>query len=303
MSLVNEQIRRLAERVAASHGLEVVDLESVGGGGKHRTLRVFLERDAAGRAELRERLRALSERAEAGKAAGARVGGLETAAAEGPGALEEPDELDETAEELAGEDIEEDGSDWAEDDADGVTAHGAEDELGDGDAEGGLGDGIELDLVEAGEVAGLTPEEDELAYLRELPTGVPVEQLSGITHGDLERFSRDFGTALDVEDIVPGAEYLLEASSPGLDRVLSKREEFERFAGQLCKVKTFTPVDGSRTWQGHVGPMDGERVVLLLPPVKASKGKKGKKQESAAPLEQVEIALENIEKARLVPEF
>lgn len=296
MSLVNEQIRRLAERVAASHGLEVVDLESVGGGGKHRTLRIFLERDAAGRAELRERLRALSERAEAGKTAGARVGGLETAAAEEPGALEEPDELDEAADELTGEDIEEDGSDWAEDED-------AEGELGESETEDGLGGGIELDLVEAGEVAGLTPEEDELAYLRELPSGVPVEQLSGITHGDLERFSRDFGTALDVEDIVPGAEYLLEASSPGLDRVLSKREEFERFAGQLCKVKTFTPVDGSRTWQGHVGPMDGERVVLLLPPLKASKGKKGKKHENAAPLERVEIAVENIEKARLVPEF
>src|SRR5258708_399592 len=59
MSLVNQQIRALAERVAASHGLEVVDLEFAGGGGKHRTLRIFLERDAAGRAVLEQRLAAL----------------------------------------------------------------------------------------------------------------------------------------------------------------------------------------------------------------------------------------------------
>jgi ribosome maturation factor RimP len=48
-----------------------------------------------------------------------------------------------------------------------------------------------------------------------------VEQLSGITHEDCAEFSRDFGVLLDVEDLIPGAEYTLEASSPGLDRKLS----------------------------------------------------------------------------------
>jgi len=43
-----------------------------------------------------------------------------------------------------------------------------------------------------------------------------VEQLSGITHEDCASFSRDFGVLLDVEDLIPGAEYTLEASSPGL---------------------------------------------------------------------------------------
>ncbi len=58
-----------------------------------------------------------------------------------------------------------------------------------------------------------------------------VEQLSGVTHEDCAAFSRDFGVLLDVEDLVPGAEYTLEASSPGLDRKLSQPEDFERFLG------------------------------------------------------------------------
>ena len=52
-----------------------------------------------------------------------------------------------------------------------------------------------------------------------------------MTHEDCADFSRDFGVLLDVEDLVPGAEYTLEASSPGLDRKLSRAEDFERFQG------------------------------------------------------------------------
>ncbi len=244
MSGINQQIRALAERVAASHGLEVVDLEFLGGGGKHRTLRIFLERNAAGRAALEERLQVLRRDHE-----------------EEP---EPPEEENEEARDTETED--DDGS-------------------------------IVLDLVDAGEAAGLSPEEDELAYLRELPDGIPVGQLSGITHGDCERFSRDFGTALDVEDLVPGAEYLLEASSPGLDRKLAKPEEFARFAGRLCKVQLFTPVDGNRHWQGHI--VRADETSMTLAPVVAKQAKK-KTKEAA---KEVELPLSNVEKAQLVPEF
>ena len=248
MSLVDQQIRALAERVALSHGLEVVDLEFQGGGGKHRTLRVFLERNAVGRAVLEQRLQTLRETEAAGALAGA-------------GELAAPDN-----------------------------------------------EAIVLDMVEAGELAGLNAEEDELAYLRELPAGVPVAQLSGITHGDCERFARDFGIALDVEDLVPGAEYMLEASSPGLDRRLSKAEEFRRFEGQLCKLQTFTPVAGNRHWQGHLGPVagdagSGETVTLLPAAPRGSHKKKGAKAGAPSAAARVEIAVSNIEKAQLVPEF
>ena len=79
-----------------------------------------------------------------------------------------------------------------------------------------------------------------------------MEQLSGVTHEDCAAFSRDFGVLLDVEDLVPGAEYTLEASSPGLDRKLSRPEDFERFAGCLVKVQTFEPIRNNRHWQGRL---------------------------------------------------
>ena len=56
----------------------------------------------------------------------------------------------------------------------------------------------------------------------------------------------------------PGAEYTLEVSSPGLERKLTRAEEFERFAGSLIKVKTFTPVNEGRMWTGRLtGFADG----------------------------------------------
>ena len=50
----------------------------------------------------------------------------------------------------------------------------------------------------------------------------------------------------------PAQEYTLEASSPGLDRKLSRPEDFERFAGCLVKVQTFEPIRNNRHWQGRL---------------------------------------------------
>jgi ribosome maturation factor RimP len=128
-----------------------------------------------------------------------------------------------------------------------------------------------------------------------------VEQLSGITHEDCAAFSRDFGVLLDVEDLVPGAEYTLEASSPGLDRKLSRREDFQRFTGNLVKVQTFEPIRNNRHWQGRLIAAqpegNGEIVTLDLAAVKQnSKSRK-------TGMNTVEIAFGNIEKAQLVPEI
>ena len=127
-----------------------------------------------------------------------------------------------------------------------------------------------------------------------------VEQFSGVTHEDCAEFSRDFGVLLDVEDLVPGAEYTLEASSPGLDRKLSRPEEFQRFEGCLVKVQTFEPIRNNRHWQGRLiaGPVDAAKTITLdLTAVKQnSKSRK-------AGVSTVEIALGNIEKAQLMPEI
>ena len=223
MAVKLDEIRSAAQRVAASHGLDVVEVEFIGPA-KERTLRVYLEKNAEGRAKLR-----------------AAIG----AAAEGDGAKELPERL----------------------------------------------------------------REGRLA----------VEQLSGVTHEDCAAFSRDFGVLLDVEDLVPGAAYTLEASSPGLDRRLTGAEDFKRFAGCLVKVRTFEPIRNNRHWQGRLvgsaglasqvpkgeGPgapssesrPGAPRIVLDLAAVKQnSKSRK-------TGVNTVEIDLGNIEKAELVPEI
>jgi ribosome maturation factor RimP len=211
-----EEIRSAAARVAASHGLDLVDIELVGPA-KERILRVFLEKNAEGR----ERLRALI-------AAGA--------------AGEENENLPER-------------------------------------------------LVQEAQAGTLS-----------------AEQLSGITHEDCAVFSRDFGVLLDVEDLVPGAEYTLEASSPGLDRKLTKPEEFQRFLGSLVKVQSFEPIRNNRHWQGRLAAFVSQvpksepgapsgMITLDLNAVKQnSKSRK-------TGVSTVEIALDNIEKAQLVPEI
>jgi ribosome maturation factor RimP len=125
------------------------------------------------------------------------------------------------------------------------------------------------------------------------------EQLSGVTHDDCTAFSRDFGTLLDVEDLIPGTEYTLEVSSPGLDRKLQTLHDFERFTGSLVKLQTFQPIAGNRHWQGRLTQVSAATLDL------SALKQKGKSRKAAAKTaqENLEIAFSNIEKANLVPEF
>jgi ribosome maturation factor RimP len=203
MALNLDQIRAIADRVAASHSLDQVDIE-FSGGAKHRTLRVFIEKNA----ETRGRLIELAKAAEAG--------------------------------------------------------------------------------------SPLDPTEP----VPDLPSGVPAEMLSGVTHEDCVAFTHDFGTLLDVEDLVPGAEYTLEVSSPGLERKLTTPADFLRFTGALVKLQTFTPVNDNRHFQGRLTQFSDNTATLDLSAVK-QKGKARK----AATASTVEIPFQNIEKANLIPEI
>ena len=123
------------------------------------------------------------------------------------------------------------------------------------------------------------------------------EHLSWLTHQDCAAFSRDFGTLLDVEDFVPDGEYTLEASSPGLDRKLSRPEDFERFKGSVVKIQSFEPINNNRHWQGRLTQATADQVTLDLTATRQnSKSRK-------TGVSSVEIAFSNIEKAQLVPEF
>ena len=84
---------------------------------------------------------------------------------------------------------------------------------------------------------------------------------AGITVGDCEQVSRQIGAVLDVEDPIPES-YVLEVSSPGIDRPLLTADHFVRFAGHPVRLHTTEPMDGRRGWKGRlVGCRDGNVVV------------------------------------------
>jgi len=192
-------VRGIAERVASSSGLEVVDLE-FHGGGKGRMLRIFIEKNAEGRRALERQLAA--------------------AAAEG----------------------------------------------------------------------------------QKVPSPSGFDHLAGVTHEDCANYSRELGTILDVEDAIPGGEYLLEVSSPGLDRKLVKPADFQRFRGSRVKIMTREPIAGNRHFDGRLSKSDGNCIMLEIE-IGKKKGKKNREAEAGDEQRSVEIGMSNIERARLVPEI
>ena len=124
------------------------------------------------------------------------------------------------------------------------------------------------------------------------------DPLAGVTHEDCANFSREFGTILDVEDVVPGS-YTLEVSSPGLDRRLIKAADFSRFTGSRLKLTTRQPVDNNRHFEGRLEGFKEGRLTLDL----SVASKKSRKKMGAAAGEKIEIEFANVEKANLVPEI
>ncbi len=100
---------------------------------------------------------------------------------------------------------------------------------------------------------------------------VYIDKPEGISHKDCESVSNQLSVILDVEDLVPGASYILEVSSPGLDRKLLKPEDYERFTGRLAKIWLNEPVENAKYFEGRLaGYADGmvrvtvhERMVTL----------------------------------------
>ena len=108
-----------------------------------------------------------------------------------------------------------------------------------------------LELVHA-EVAG--PENKPIVR-------VFIDKPQGVTHEDCSEVSTHLGTILDVEDFIH-ASYTLEVSSPGLERGLYKRADYERFAGSNAKLKTRQPIDGQRNFRGRLVGVEGDEVIF-----------------------------------------
>jgi ribosome maturation factor RimP len=133
------------------------------------------------------------------------------------------------------------------------------------------------------------------------PAAGPISEsdpLAGVTHEDCANFSREFGTILDVEDVMPGS-YTLEVSSPGLDRKLIKPADFARFTGSRLKLTTRQPVGNNRHFEGRLESFKDGRLTLDL----SVASHKSRKKMGAAAGEKIEIDFANVEKANLVPEI
>lgn len=94
---------------------------------------------------------------------------------------------------------------------------------------------------------------------------VMVERNDGgaMTVDDCAELSRAISTLLDVEDPVSGS-YVLEVSSPGIDRPLVKIEDFERFAGFEARIETARPIAGRRRFRGTLLGVSQDRVKIAL---------------------------------------
>lgn len=108
-----------------------------------------------------------------------------------------------------------------------------------------------LELVHA-EVAG--PENKPIVRIF-------IDKPNGVTHQDCSAMSLHVGTVLDVEDFIH-ASYTLEVSSPGIERGLYKRQDFERFAGSPAKLRTRRPINGQRNFRGRLLGIEGENVLF-----------------------------------------
>src|SRR5204863_5638416 len=91
---------------------------------------------------------------------------------------------------------------------------------------------------------------------------ITIDKPGGVTHEDCANLSREAGTILDVEDAVPGGSYLLEVSSPGLDRPLLRPADYERFTGSRVKLTTRNPVNGNRFFEGKLESFQQGRLTL-----------------------------------------
>jgi ribosome maturation factor RimP len=109
-----------------------------------------------------------------------------------------------------------------------------------------------------------------------------------ISHADCEKVSQQLSVILDVEELVNGPSYVLEVSSPGMDRALTKPADFERFTGRLAKVWTNQPVEEMSFLEGRICGVGSGKVSLEM---------KGKTART------VEVPFTAIRKANLVVEF
>lgn len=106
----------------------------------------------------------------------------------------------------------------------------------------------------------------------------------GVGIEDCERVSRQSSAILDVEDAING-EYILEVSSPGMDRPLYELSQYEQFIGEDISLRLRFPYEGRRNFKGRLTGVDGDEIIVV------------------ATDHEFLFPVEGIEKANVVPRF
>ncbi|WP_022952816.1 ribosome maturation factor RimP [Leucothrix mucor] len=108
-----------------------------------------------------------------------------------------------------------------------------------------------------------------------------IENEGGVSIDNCTQVSRQIGAALDVDDLIPVA-YILEVSSPGIDRVLFSPEQYNAYIGETVKIRTRTPVESRRNFRGTLESVSDTHVTISVDN------------------EQFEIPFDVVDRARLV---
>jgi len=88
-----------------------------------------------------------------------------------------------------------------------------------------------------------------------------IDKPDGVTLDDCGGFSSAVEEVLDADDFIPG-KYVLEVSSPGIERELYSLADFQRFTGNLAKVKTRVEIDGQKAFIGEIVSADEDNIVI-----------------------------------------
>ncbi|NLX91237.1 MAG: ribosome maturation factor RimP [Firmicutes bacterium] len=92
---------------------------------------------------------------------------------------------------------------------------------------------------------------------------VYIDKPGGVFLEDCEMVSKSLGELLDLHDPIP-SRYILEVSSPGIERPLKKREDFVRFLGEEAKIKTASKINGCKNFTGILGEVRGDNLILRV---------------------------------------
>jgi len=114
----------------------------------------------------------------------------------------------------------------------------------------------------AAEASGVEFVHSEIAgSKRNMTVRIYIDKPGGVTIEDCSSVSRAIEDVMDAEDFIPAA-YVLEVSSPGLERGLFNLADFQKFSGKKAKVKTGDPIEGQSNFNGRIMSVEDEEIVF-----------------------------------------